>query len=311
MTSPAPRIAVVGSLHYDILVTGGDRPRKGETVFASAWEWKCGGKGGNQAIEAARHGAEVAFVGAVGKDSFGDAMIARLRASNVETSGIRRNGDVGSGMSVAIFDPAGDYGAVIVPGSNWTIGESDLEAEPALKSCTVLLLQNEVQSATNLAAARIARSQGATVILNAAPARDLPADMEATIDILVVNEVEAEMMTGADPITEFAAAEVAAAQLLRRAPSVIVTLGARGLVVATRTTGPQRIPGHPVIAVSTHGAGDALIGAMAAQVALGSDLSSAARYANAAAAALVATPESERALLTSDAAHTLLSETAF
>jgi ribokinase len=300
------RITVVGSLHYDILVTGADRPRKGETLFGEAWAWKCGGKGGNQAIEAARHGAATSFVGAVGHDGFGDALLDSLRAGGVDTNGIARLHERGSGMSVALFDAEGDYGAVIVPGSNWAISPEMLAGSPALAGCDILLLQNEVRTEVNIAAATIARTGGARVVLNAAPARDLPDELGSQLDLIVVNEIEAEMLARCEPVNTVDAAMKAAAILLATAPQVIVTLGGQGLVVATREIDPLPIAGHSVTVVSTHGAGDALIGALAARIAAGDPLTTAAQYANAAAAALVATPEARRSSLSQDATSRFL-----
>lgn len=292
------RVTVVGSLHYDILVTGADRPRRGETLFGEAWGWKCGGKGGNQAVEAARHGAATSFVGAVGRDGFGDALLASLRAARVETADVARLDGCGSGMSVAIFDAGGDYGAVIVPGSNWEISSAMLGRSAALAACDVLLLQNEVRAEINIAAATIAKAAGARVALNAAPARELPAALASRLDLLVVNEIEAEMLAGCGSVETPEAAGAAAAVLLGMAPQVMVTLGAAGLLVARRDAEPAFIAGHAVTVASTHGAGDALIGALAARLAGGASLEAAARYANAAAAALVATPEQDRPALT-------------
>lgn len=303
MTSADPLIAVVGSLHYDILVIGDDRPRKGETLFGQSWSWKCGGKGGNQAIEAARHGGRVAFVGAVGRDGFGDALLNRLDTAGVDIKGVRRLADTGSGMSVALFDKTGDYGAVIVPGSNWRVAPEDLADNPALRSCRALLLQNEVRPELNIAAAQLAKTAGAIVILNAAPVRDLPEALAALLDVLVVNEIEAEALAGCGPVGTIAAAERAATALLARAGKVIVTVGAAGLVAAERDGPAVRVGGHRIDVASTHGAGDALIGALAARLVAGDDLARAVNYANAAAATLVATPEADRASLT--AADTL------
>lgn len=291
-------IAVVGSLHYDILVMGGDRPRKGETLFGTGWAWKCGGKGGNQAIEAARHGANTAFVGAVGEDEFGDAMLATLAASGVATDAIARIKGIGSGMSVAIFDSEGDYGAVIVPGSNWMIAAQNLGDAAALSSCRVLLLQNEVRHETNLIAAQLVKTRRGTVVLNAAPARELAPELARLVDILVVNEIEAEMLTDVGCVDDFTGAERAAAVLLERIPAVVITLGGGGLLAASRTGAPVHFKGHRVKVQSTHGAGDCLIGALAARLVQGDQLADAARYANAAAAVLVSTPEAARKDLT-------------
>ena len=298
MTSPAPLIAVVGSLHYDILVAGDARPRKGETLFGESWAWKCGGKGGNQALEAARHGGRVAFIGAVGQDGFGDALLNRLSAAGINTDGVRRLADVGSGMSVALFDRSGDYGAVIVPGSNWRIAADELADDPQLRRCDALLLQNEVRPEINLAAAKIAKTSGSLVILNAAPARELPDDLASLIDILVVNEIEAEALAGGGPVTSMEAAKGAARTLTARVGTVIVTLGGEGLVACRRGETPERVPGHRVRVASTHGAGDTLIGALATRLVGGDALMPAAHYANAAAAVLVSTPEVDRAGLT-------------
>lgn len=306
MTSPAPLIAVVGSLHYDVLVTGDARPRKGETLFGESWAWKCGGKGGNQALEAARHGGRVAFIGAVGQDGFGDALLSRLNGAGVDTDGVRRLADVGSGMSVALFDRSGDYGAVIVPGSNWQIAADDLAEAPQLRGCDALLLQNEVRPEINLTAAKVAKTSGALVILNAAPARELPDDLASLIDILVVNEIEAEALSGGGPVATIDAAEVAARALTARVATVIITLGGEGLVACRRGEAPVHVSGHQVPVASTHGAGDTLIGALATRLVAGADLASAARYANAAAAVLVSTPEADRAGLTATDTMALL-----
>jgi ribokinase len=112
------QVVVVGSLHYDILVDAPDRPRKGETVTGRSWAPKFGGKGGNQAAAARRQGAPTAMVGAVGKDSFGAALLEGLDRAKVDRSAVAILDGVGSGMSVAIFDDGGDYGAVIVSGAN-------------------------------------------------------------------------------------------------------------------------------------------------------------------------------------------------
>ena len=117
MTAAAPSVVVFGSLHYDIMVHGPARPRKGETVTGSDWHPKCGGKGGNQAVSAARTGIPAAMVGAVANDDFGRALVENLRRNGVNHRFVKTVEGVGSGMSVAIFDAEGDYGAVIVSGS--------------------------------------------------------------------------------------------------------------------------------------------------------------------------------------------------
>jgi ribokinase len=299
-------VVVLGSLHLDIMVEAPDRPRRGETLAGQAWSLKCGGKGGNQAVEAARHGARTAMVGAVGDDEFGARLLANLRAYGVECRQVAVVPGAGSGMSVAIVDPGGDYGAVIVSGVNLSLGPGAVP-DVMLAGAHCLLLQNEVPDAANVAAARLARAAGVRVILNAAPARPLAADYAGLLDLLVVNAVEAAMLGGGD-VSDLPGATAAASRLLAHARAVIVTAGGDGLALAETGGATLSMPGHAVAVVGTHGAGDAFIGALAARLAVGDDLPAAARYANAAAAVLVATPEPQRAGLTADATARLLSQ---
>lgn len=297
-------VLVVGSLHFDILVQSGRLPRMGETLPGSSWMTKCGGKGGNQAIEAARHGAMTAIVACIGNDDFGSQLVDNLRTSRVDARFVRTT-ETGSGMSVAISDTAGDYGAVIITGSNAQLGPADiLAAISDLSPTGILVLQNEIPEQANLVAAQAAHDRGARVILNAAPAREMPRNLLALVDLLIVNAVEAEML-GGGAVTGLASAATAAERLGVLVPAVIVTAGGAGLALHS-AAGTTQIAPHAVKLVSTHGAGDAFVGAIAAQFAQGLPLKQAAVYANAAAAVLVATPEAERhSLSTLDTASLL------
>lgn len=295
MTS-APSVTVLGSLHYDIMVDAPDRPRKGETVTGRFWHLKCGGKGGNQAVAAARAGSATAMIGAIGVDDFGQALLANLDRHGVDVSAVRVAPDVGSGMSVAVFDDDGDYGAVIVSGSNLSLGPADVEAAGSVVGRTsVLLLQNEVPASANIAAAHAVSKAGGRIILNAAPARSLPDELVALVDILVVNAIEAEYLAGVAVIDTLGGAADAAGSLLRSFPSAIVTAGGEGVAYADRSGVAFAVPGIRVKVASTHGAGDEFIGAMAAALARGVAIRDAVAAGNAAAASLVSTPESERA----------------
>jgi ribokinase len=155
---------------------------------------KCGGKGGNQAIEAARHGAATAIVSCIGNDDFGARLLDNLAASKVDVRFVER-AETGSGMAVAISDAAGDYGAVIVTGSNARIGEAGIDAAIGeFSRNSILVLQNEIPERANLVAARGARSRGGRVIINAAPAREMSPELLELVDVLIVNAVEAEML---------------------------------------------------------------------------------------------------------------------
>lgn len=287
-----PRVCVAGSLHFDIMVRAPYLPRVGETLIGEAWWWKQGGKGGNQAVAAARHGAAVTMIGALGADGFGDRLRERMAAAGVDLSAVRTV-ERGSGMSVAILQDDGDYAAVVVSGANRTIDPHAVAAAGhAIRVSRALVLQHEIGEAANAAAARAARAARVPVILNAAPARPL-GELAGLVDVLVVNTVEAEML-GAGPVTDLPSAAAAARTLLGTAPTVIVTAGSAGVATATADGTTDAIAAHPVEKADAHGAGDVFVGALAARLAAGEMLAGAVRYANAAAALHVGTPESDR-----------------
>src|SRR5580704_13159593 len=262
-------VVIVGSLHLDIVVHASHRPKKGETLPGTAWGYKAGGKGGNQAVAAAQFGARASMVGRVGKDDFGKRLLRHLMDAGVDAEHVYTDPEAGSGMSVAIIDAEGDYGAVIVSGANLRLSNQDLEeAREVIRSAQVLVLQNEVLDATNVAAAQSAKDDGIRVILNAAPARPLGPDLSALVDLLVVNAVEAEMICGVVVTTLSAAAE-AATLLSEQVAHVIVTAGGLGLALAERGKTPYSEAAHPVKLIDTHGAGDTFIGALAARWAEG------------------------------------------
>lgn len=282
-------VIVCGSLHLDIRVEAPHLPRIDETAVGRSWAQVCGGKGGNQAVQAARQDARTAMIGRVGADAFGDKLRANLDAAGVERSAVAIDASAGSGMSVAIVEESGDYGAVIVSGANLALAPEEVAAAwSRLRGARVLVLQNEVPHAVNVAAARAARAGGAIVILNAAPARECGDDLLDLVDVLVVNRVEAQMLSGA-PVSGRASAREALPALGSARRSVVVTLGGEGLV-ATQGDAVNEIAALPVAVVSTHGAGDCFVGALASRLAAGEGLLKACRFANAAAARFVSTP---------------------
>lgn len=287
MSASAFDVIVCGSLHLDIMVYSPSLPRPDETVVGTRWELQSGGKGGNQAVKASRAGARVAMIGRVGSDDFGVRLRTNLAEANVDATAVLVDDAIGSGMSAAIVREDGDYGAVIVSGANLRIDPTSIANQwKALGGARVLILQNEIPELANLAAARAAQADGAFVIMNAAPARAMSQELLERIDLLVVNRIEAEMLSG-DTVRDVAGAEGALTKLGRQTKNVIVTLGGDGLVVRFvegegRTIAPKRVK-----VVSSHGAGDCFVGALAAQIARGAPLLQAAEFANAAAAAHV------------------------
>jgi ribokinase len=291
-SGPPPAVVVVGSLHYDIMVDAPDRPRKGETIAGRSWAPKFGGKGGNQAVAARRQGVSTAMVGAVGDDSFGAALLAGLDRAKVDRTNVAVLSGIGSGMSVAIFDDDGDYGAVIVSGANLAIIPGQAGAE-LLSQGKVLVLQNEIPEVVNEAIARHARNLGVATILNAAPARPFTTSLPDLVDILVVNAIEAEMLGGGD-VSSLEMAARAAARLAARFKSVVVTAGGDGVASFDRSGRALKLSSIKVAVASTHGAGDTFVGTLAARMAVGDPFEVALSTANIEAAKLVSTPEEER-----------------
>jgi ribokinase len=225
------------------------------------------------------------MVGRVGADEFGQTLLANLQTAQVDHSQVLTDQNVGSGMSVAILQDDGDYGAVIVSGSNLAIDADGLAVQwNALGGAKVLVLQNEVPDAVNVAMARVAQQHKAKVVFNAAPARDVGNDLMDLVDVLIVNRVEAEAMFGV-PVQDRASATKA---LRRRkdGKAIIITLGGEGLVV-TQGSDVVEIAPVPVKVTSTHGAGDCFVGTLVAQLASGADLIEACRLANIRAAEFV------------------------
>lgn len=296
-------LLVAGSLHLDVVVEAPMLPRLDQTVTGQGVAYRFGGKGGNQAVAAARMGAAVAMAGAVGTDSFAAPLLAGLDAAGVDRGQVVTV-DGPSGMSVAVVLPDGGYGAVIVSGANLAL---DPEAVAFPPGCRMLLLQNEIPPAANLALARRARAAGIAVVLNAAPARPPEPALFAALDLLVVNRGEAADILGLpEAALDTPAAAPAAARALRAMGprAAIVTLGAEGLAGDDGTAFGGRPPS--VRAVSSHGAGDAFLGALCAEWLRGVPLPDAARFGQAAAALTVATHPDARGSLTAPAVRRAL-----
>ena len=281
-----PLVLTVGSLHYDIMIEAAHLPARDETAVGSRWYPKFGGKGGNQAVSVRRQGAASRMAGAVGDDDFGRFLRAGLRQAGVDDRFVVTLPGSGSGMSVAIQDGVGDYAATIVSGANLAIDPTVMQDDALWDGVSVLVLQNEVPDAVNLSAATQARRRGVRTILNAAPTRPLPEGLPALIDVLVVNALEAGMM-GAGSVRSLQDAAMAAGVLATRFRAVVVTAGALGLAAQG---GDVRLllPAERIAVVSSHGAGDAFVGALATALARGQDLPDACRAGSTAAALHVA-----------------------
>jgi ribokinase len=260
-------LVVVGSVNADLVVTVRSLPAPGETVSGGTFERHHGGKSANQAVAAARLGASVAFVGAVGDDDLGADAVAALEREGIDCSGVTRLDDAPTGVALIVVDEAGENQIAVASGANARL------VGPAVPAgARIVLLGLEVPDEAVLAAARAAGD--ARIVLNPAPARPLPDELLDLGPILTPNEAEARTLTGEPD------AQVAARALEQRTGApVVVTLGARGALVGGELIAPP--PVHPV---DTTGAGDTFTGALAAELARGADIGPATRFATAAAA---------------------------
>ncbi|MGE5072292.1 MAG: ribokinase [Anaerolineae bacterium] len=254
-------IVVIGSLNADLVVRSPRFPAPGETIQGEDLATIPGGKGANQAVAAARLGADVAMIGCVGADGFGTMLIENLNQNKVDARHVFRDGSAATGTAIIVVDSDGQNSIVISPGANGRIAATDIEPA-ALTGARLLLLQLEIPLDTVAHAARLARQQGIKVLLNPAPARELPDELLQCVDYLIPNETELAMLTGARS-GERSSLEKAAHSLLRRgARNVVVTLGENGALMSTRL-GRKYIPSYKVRPVDTTAAGDAFIGGLA------------------------------------------------
>ncbi|HEX5621091.1 MAG TPA: PfkB family carbohydrate kinase, partial [Solirubrobacteraceae bacterium] len=286
-------VVVVGSVNADLVVTVRQLPRAGETVSGGTFARHGGGKGANQAVAAARAGARVAFVGAVGADDLGDEALRELEAEGIDVSAVQRLDDVATGVAVIVVDERGENQIAVASGANAALtGEAVAAAlAPLLAGGSaadslgvdgaargVVLLGHEVRPEAVAAGAAAARAAGWQAILNPAPARELIDELEGVI--LTPNADEARRLSGESDVN-------AAAQALhaRTNAPVLITLGADGALLDE-----ERFPVPSVEVVDTTGAGDAVNGALAARLAAGEPLRDAVAFALAAASLSTRSP---------------------
>jgi ribokinase len=273
------RVVVVGSVNVDLVVSAGQLPRAGETVAGGTFARHGGGKGANQAVAAARAGAEVAMVGAVGDDEMGHEALEELAGEGIDTTHVARLDGVPTGVALIVVDEAGENQIAVASGANAALDAPAVERGLAAlldSQDGLVLLGNEVPEAAVAAGLRAARAAGWQVVLNPAPARPAGADLGGVV--LTPNADEARTLAGEAEVE--AAARVLAA---RTSAPVLVTLGADGALLLDSDE-LRRHPAPPVSVVDTTGAGDTVNGALAAELAAGRPLTDAVRFALAAAA---------------------------
>jgi ribokinase len=272
-------IVVLGSLNVDFVVRTAARPKAGETVSGSEFRIYPGGKGANQAVAAARLGAEVTLVAKVGQDMFGDQAVDNYRREGIRTDCILRDPQHATGVALILVDGRGENLISVASGANHALTPEEItEAADRIRTADALMLQLEIPMETVCEAARLAADAGVPVILDPAPAAPLPDGLLQHVTYLTPNESEAEGLTGIR-VTDEASAERAARKLLAAgARNVIVTLGAKGALLVT----PERsllVPSQPIQAVDTTAAGDAFNGGLAWALGRGLKLDEAIHWA--------------------------------
>ncbi len=278
------KIVVVGSSNTDMIVKAPHIPRPGETVVGGEFSMAAGGKGANQAVAAARAGGDVTFVARLGDDLFGRQALAGFRRDRIRTKFVFKDKNARSGVALICVGETGENSIAVALGANAKLSPADVEkARKAILSADILMVQLEVPLETVAAAIRIAAGKKVRVILNPAPARALDDDLLRYVSILTPNETETELLTGITIRDDSSLREASEMLLSKGIASVIITLGARGVYIATREV-HEFVPAFKVKAIDTTAGGDVFNGTLAVALAERKKLVEAVRFANAAAA---------------------------
>jgi ribokinase len=274
-------VVCVASWNADLISQVARPIARGETLMASAFTISPGGKGSNAAVAAARQGARVALVARIGDDDFGRMGMALWRAEGIDTAYVECVAGERSGVAQIVVYEDGDNSIAVYPGAGAGLGATQVNAaSEILHNCRVVMAPCEVPLEATRQAFAIARKAGAITLLNPAPARHLPDELLALVDVLTPNESEVTALTGVTTSVDAAAADL----LARGVGAVVVTLGAAGCRIYQPGQSAVDLPGHRMPVKDTIGAGDTFTGALAAALARGETLRAAAQWANAAAA---------------------------
>ncbi len=277
-------IVIIGSSNTDMIIKLSRIPRPGETILGGDFTVAPGGKGANQAVGAARAGGNVTFIARVGNDMFGAQAVEGFGQDNINTTGMITDSEAPSGVALIFVDKAGENSIAVASGANANLMPSDIEnAKNVIASAEIVLLQLEIPIETVQTAVEIAVKRGVKVILNPAPAQTLNDDILRNVSIITPNETEAELLTGVKVEDEQGAEKAADMLRVKGVDTVIITLGSRGVYVAS----PEFkgiIPSFKVKAEDTTAAGDVFNGVLAVALAENMTLKDAVRFSNAAAA---------------------------
>ncbi|MFZ6862322.1 ribokinase [Undibacterium sp. Ji67W] len=264
-----PRITVVGSVNMDLVFRTPRMPALGETLHGHEFRQIPGGKGANQAVAAARQGAQVNFIGAVGDDGFGTFSKQCLSAEGIDISHLTTINGVATGVAGILVEDAGDNSIVLAAGANACLQERHIDAaRSGISGAQLLLCQLETPMTTVERAIAVAHAEGVKVILNPAPARDLSPALLKQVDFLILNETEASQLSGINVIDQTTAQTASEKLLTMGVVTIILTMGGNGALI-TQQAGSQFINAIKVDVVDTTAAGDTFVGAFAVGIANG------------------------------------------
>lgn len=285
----APQLVVLGSLNMDLALRVPHAPAAGETLRGHSIDYLPGGKGGNQAVGCARQGGRVRMLGCVGADAHGTALHEALARDGIDTAGVRTDAAAPTGIALVMVEDSGQNRIVYIPGANAEVRVDAAALVPVLQDAAFLVTQFETPLDQIDIALDAAARAGCRVLLNPSPVQALPANFWPRIDTLVVNEIEAQTLSGL-PVASPAQAAAAARALRALGPQrVVVTLGSAGAVAAD-AQGCRHHPAPRVKAVDTTAAGDTFLGALAVSLGRGESFDAAVRLGIRAAALCIARP---------------------
>ncbi len=278
------KIVVVGSSNTDMIIQLGKIPVPGETVLGGKFSIAAGGKGANQAVAAARAGGNITFIACVGDDMFGNQAVEGFIGDGINVEYIKRVENAASGVALIFVGKGGENSIAVASGANANLHPEDItDLKQVITKAQILVMQLETPIDTVTRAAQLAHEAGVKVILNPAPAQPLDDELLKMISIITPNEIEAELLTNIKVEDEISAGNAADVLLGKGIGSVLITLGARGVLLATGEK-QELIPGFEVDVVDTTAAGDVFNGVLAVGLAENKPFDEAIRFANAAAA---------------------------
>lgn len=289
------KILVIGSTNTDMTAFCSKMPAPGETVLGNDFVMGPGGKGANQAVAAKRLGGDVKFICKVGDDIFGENTKRHFSDEGLDTSGVMISKKP-SGVALITVDKSAENCIVVASGANNDYTPEDIRTcKEAIEACDILLMQLEIPVPAVVEAARIAHEAGKTVVLNPAPALDLPEEIFKYISLFIPNENELEKYSGLPVSDEASAAQAAGALMSRGVGNIIVTMGSKGSLIC-REDQASFVAARKVEAVDTTGAGDCYCGALCVALAEGETLEVAAEFATKASALAVQRPGAQNAM---------------